>query len=109
VEIRNTSGDRVSSQLRCIELAVTVVAARDDFATDRITGSLPEAASFLGEVAWILTESDGKQGLGHKVANALVGKRSPIVFAKPLGPLPEMRILFLRHRDSRKYPGDEEG
>ena len=50
VEVRNTSGDGVSGQLRCIELVLTVVATCDDFATDSIPGSLPEATFSLGEV-----------------------------------------------------------
>jgi hypothetical protein len=109
VEIGNTGGDGVSSQLRGIELAVTAVATRDDLATDRVPSPLPKATFSLGEVTGVLMESHGEQGLSRKVANCLVGKRSSIVFAKRFCPLPEMRILFLRHRESCKDPGYEEG
>src|ERR1700722_240017 len=109
IEIRNTGGDGVSSQLGCIELVVTVVATGDGLATDRIPGSLPEATSSLGEVTRILMESHGEQSLSHKVANRLIGERSPVVFTKPFCPLSEMRILFLCHRDSCKDPGYEKG
>jgi hypothetical protein len=88
---------------------MTVVATRDDLATDGVPGSLPEATFSLGEVTGVLPKSDGEQCLSHKIANRLVGKRSSIVLAKPFCPLPEMRILFLCHRNACKDPGNEEG
>ena len=109
VEVGDARGDGIASDLGGIELIAAVIAARDDLAADSVSGAAPESAGAFDEVAWILVKSDWKNGLGHEVADGLVGESATIIFAEAGGAGSERRVLGLGHVDSSEDARNEKG